>query len=266
MDFQDAEKTNCSSIDVIKSVSKKWKFYFEIRRREDGFDPSPSYIPRRLFPNLLPRPMLMQAPQDVSLKHHFTHAQVRCALANIQSYQPHVASPRTSARGEKINRNIKRMLKQMHVEHPMWHANQHDDKRITRQHSLRKVGVRGKGSEKALKKSMPVLLRASPPYLNDTEKQRLLDSTCEIILGTERIGKPTESYMEIGNTKLQSHNNPTPLQYNFTVPIHRRYVEAPPRIIKDSTLIHKGRSVYVYDQHGRRNKVVVKKDPISNTA
>uniref|UniRef100_H2ZBF3 Uncharacterized protein n=1 Tax=Ciona savignyi TaxID=51511 RepID=H2ZBF3_CIOSA len=249
MDFQDAEKLNCSSKDIINSVSKKWKFYFEVRRREDGFDPTPSYIPRRLFPNLLPRPMLMQAPQDVSLKHHFTHAQVRSALGKIQSYQPHSTPPaHRSPRGEKIHRNVKRILKQVRIDHPMWDANQHaDNKHVLRHHVGRKPGLIPKNA-KPIKKSVPVLLRATPPYISDQEKQRLLDSTCELILGTEGIGMSKTPYMEMGNTKLQNQASPTLMQYNFTAPIHRKYIEASPRTIPNSAFIRKGKSLYIVRQ------------------
>ena len=84
-DHQDAEKVACSSHDVVRATARKLKFYTEIKRREDGFDLTPSTLPQMLFPRLLPRPMLQGALQDISIKHHFTHAQVRCALARIQS-------------------------------------------------------------------------------------------------------------------------------------------------------------------------------------
>lgn len=101
-DHQDAEKIACSSHDLIRSVARNLKFYTEIQRREDGFDLSPSGIPRMLFPNLLPRPMLQSALKDISLKHHFTHAQVRCALAKIQSSKFLSAEQFSSPRDKQI--------------------------------------------------------------------------------------------------------------------------------------------------------------------
>lgn len=86
---QEAGKTACSSDDVIQSVTKQLKFYLHVRRREDGFDASPSYIPRRAFPSLLPRPILQATRYDVPMKHHFSHSSVRSVLARLQSFQPH---------------------------------------------------------------------------------------------------------------------------------------------------------------------------------
>lgn len=87
-------------------MAQKLKVYLEIKRREEGFDPSPSYIPRRLYPNLLPRPMLMTGLTDNPMKHHFSHAQVRSAMARLQSYQPHKAPSSDSKRAKTVKRDI----------------------------------------------------------------------------------------------------------------------------------------------------------------
>lgn len=74
-----------SSADVIHSIALKLKYYFAKKRREDGFDLSPSNLPQQTFPKLSPRRMLQTCLQDLPLKHHFSHSHIRGMVARIQS-------------------------------------------------------------------------------------------------------------------------------------------------------------------------------------
>ncbi|XP_039261915.2 uncharacterized protein LOC120338053 [Styela clava] len=275
MEFQDAEKVACSSKDVIEAVTKKLKFYLEVRRREDGFDTSPSYIPRKAYPNLLPRPMLMTAPQDVPMKHHFSHARVRSAMARLQSYQPHKPAPANDKRGNKIRQDVEKHLRKMRIDHPMWFANREYDvtndlHRMWLKEQAKLAGMQSlpvKRMRRPLRNGVKTIVRAPPPYVSAEEKERLISSTCGLILGTENIAtnRPNR-YMEVGNTKLQSLDHPTPLQFSFMADIHQRYVRSTPRYVADSAIIKCGKNRYVYDLHGRRNKVVILKEDSPESA
>ncbi|XP_013408602.1 uncharacterized protein LOC106172435 [Lingula anatina] len=71
---------------VVKTVAKKLKYYFEVKRREDGFDLSGPNCPRLDHPHLKPRATLQyDGLHDKPVKHYFHDPKVRQAITNMTS-------------------------------------------------------------------------------------------------------------------------------------------------------------------------------------
>ncbi|CAK8694962.1 uncharacterized protein LOC143446054 [Clavelina lepadiformis] len=261
MEVQNADKIACSSKDLVTSVAKKLKFYVEVKRREDGFDTSPSYLPRRGFPKLLPRPMLMQSPQDVSLRHHFTHAQIRSALGRIQSYKHSTERQNHQKRGKEINTSLRKVFQAATVDHPMWNANQTFSIEFANAQPSPGPAYMQKKSFKPLRSAVRTIRRAPPPSISDHETKRLMDASWKLILDTEvETARQTKKYLEMGNTKLQSIDTPRPLQRQYVPNIHKKYAAVSPRIKIDSFAESLTKTGYVYDHHGRRHRLVFVKN------
>ncbi|RUS81073.1 hypothetical protein EGW08_011159 [Elysia chlorotica] len=73
-----------SSNEVVKSVAKKLKYYFEVKRLEDGFDLSDIHQPQLDHPPLKSRPALQyDGLHDRALKHYFSQPEVRVQLTQL---------------------------------------------------------------------------------------------------------------------------------------------------------------------------------------
>ncbi|GFR72111.1 ankyrin-3 [Elysia marginata] len=75
-----------SSNEVVKSVAKKLKYYFEVKRLEDGFDLSDIHQPQLDHPPLKSRPALQyDGLHDRALKHYFSQPEVRVQLTQLNT-------------------------------------------------------------------------------------------------------------------------------------------------------------------------------------
>ncbi|XP_071107718.1 uncharacterized protein [Haliotis cracherodii] len=75
-----------SNEQVIKTVAKKLKYYFDVKRLEDGFDLSGSQNPVLDHPPMKARPILQQygGTHDRPLKHYFSSTDVRVNLTQMR--------------------------------------------------------------------------------------------------------------------------------------------------------------------------------------
>ncbi|XP_005108733.1 uncharacterized protein LOC101852208 isoform X2 [Aplysia californica] len=94
-----------SSNEVVKTVAKKLKYYFEIKRLEDGFDLSDVHQPQLDHPPLKARPALQyEGLHDRALKHYFSQPEVR-----VQLTQMHGPNGRGTLHGRR-EQQVRKML------------------------------------------------------------------------------------------------------------------------------------------------------------
>ncbi|XP_067673762.1 uncharacterized protein [Haliotis asinina] len=93
-----------SNEQVIKTVAKKLKYYFDVKRLEDGFDLSGSQNPVLDHPTMRARPILQQygGSHDRPLKHYFSSNDVRVNLTQMR---------RRSSSSGPHERHVKHRLK-----------------------------------------------------------------------------------------------------------------------------------------------------------
>ncbi|XP_067929370.1 uncharacterized protein [Watersipora subatra] len=72
--------------DLVKTVSKQLKYYFEVKRQEDGFDLSGPECPRTDYPALKSRPMLLyEGLHDRSVKHFYSDTGVKQRITHMHT-------------------------------------------------------------------------------------------------------------------------------------------------------------------------------------
>lgn len=175
-----------SSNAVVKTVAKKLKHYFEVRRLEDGFDLSDSHSPVLDHPPLKARPTLMyDGLHDRALKHYFSQPEVRIQLTQLGLDQQ-VQNPRE----QHIKKSLQRHMKKYHYLKSTIPACYYvyTNAGMKVHPSLVGFGAAPKSQKKkALKGGWPVLRTAPPTTINRGEAERLVNSATKLLAATETV-------------------------------------------------------------------------------
>ncbi|XP_048761904.2 uncharacterized protein LOC125670652 isoform X3 [Ostrea edulis] len=241
-----------SSEAVVKCVAKKLKYYFDVRRLEDGFDLSGVNCPQLDHPPLKSRPTLQyDGLHDRALKHYFSLPEVRVKLTQMG---PDVCEPKQKIVKKKLKRHMVKhhflLTRDPDVEplSVLYGPPKSPGSRIrpstlpeyaymeTREGRRLRRDMTGFGvlmqsqRSRALKGGWP-LLRSVPTHnVSRSEAKRLVDAAAEVLVATEHLEEDEEDKKEKNSNRPQS----APKPFEHVERVDRRK--------------------YTWDIHGRRHK------------
>ncbi|XP_025088459.1 uncharacterized protein LOC112560665 [Pomacea canaliculata] len=188
-----------TSSGVVNLVAKKLKYYFDVKRLEDGFDLSDVHSPVLNHPPLKARPTLQyDGLHDRALKHYFSQPEVRVHLTRLDVVDSQMQNPRE----KKVKKTLKKQMRKYHylltVPDLPPAASLHQKSPIPECYYVyTKDGIKlqpklvGFGSApKSQKKSeilrggWPLLRSAPPTNLPRSEAERLINSASKLLVAT----------------------------------------------------------------------------------
>lgn len=217
-----------SSEAVVKTVAKKLKYYFDVKRLEDGFDLSGVNSPQLDHPPLKSRPTLQyDGLHDRALKHYFSLPKVRVKLTQMD---PGASEPRQKIVKKKLKRN---MINYHFLPSPLpeyAYADTREGRRLRRE--MTGFGILMQSQRpKALKGGWP-LLRSVPSHsVPKSEAKRLVDTAAKVLIATEK-GEEDEEEVQRGKSPKRPQSAPRPFE----------------------PLKKVDRTKYTWDIHGRRHR------------
>lgn len=217
-----------SSEAVVKTVAKKLKYYFDVKRLEDGFDLSGVNSPQLDHPPLKSRPTLQyDGLHDRALKHYFSLPKVRVKLTQME---PGASEPRQKIVKKKLKRN---MINFHFLPSPLpeyAYADTREGRRLRRE--MTGFGILMQSQKpNALKGGWP-LLRSVPSHnVPKSEAKRLVDTAAKVLIATEK-GKEDEEEVQRGKSPKRPQSAPRPFE----------------------PLKKVDRTKYTWDIHGRRHR------------
>ncbi|PVD38514.1 hypothetical protein C0Q70_01129 [Pomacea canaliculata] len=186
-----------TSSGVVNLVAKKLKYYFDVKRLEDGFDLSDVHSPVLNHPPLKARPTLQyDGLHDRALKHYFSQPEVRVHLTRLDVVDSQMQNPRE----KKVKKTLKKQMRKYH--YLVSPNSSQKELNISLQKSpipecyyvYTKDGIKlqpklvGFGSApKSQKKSeggWPLLRSAPPTNLPRSEAERLINSASKLLVAT----------------------------------------------------------------------------------
>lgn len=216
-----------SSEAVVKTVAKKLKYYFDVKRLEDGFDLSGVNSPQLDHPPLKSRPTLQyDGLHDRALKHYFSLPRVRVKLTQMD---PGEKEPRQKIVKKKLKRN---MINYHFLPSPLpeyVYADTREGRRLRRE--MTGFGILMQSQKpKTLKGGWP-LLRSVPSHsVPKSEAKRLVDTAAKVLIATEK-GEDEEE-----DQRAKSPKRP----------------QSAPRPFEPLKKVD--RTKYTWDIHGRRHR------------
>ncbi|KAL8607365.1 hypothetical protein ACOMHN_039515 [Nucella lapillus] len=174
-----------SSNTVVKAVAKKLKYYFEVRRLEDGFDLSDVNAPMLDHPPLKSRSTLQyDGLHDRPLKHYFSQPEVRVQLTQLGLKDAQLRNPR--------ERHIKKSLTKGMRKHQFLKSSVPDCYYVEcpagpKIHpSMVSFAASPKSQrKKSLKGGWPVMRSAPPVNVSRGEAERLVNSATKLLAATD---------------------------------------------------------------------------------
>ncbi|ELU03454.1 hypothetical protein CAPTEDRAFT_227139 [Capitella teleta] len=261
-----------SSNDVLKSVSKKLKYYFQVKRLEDGFDLSGPECPKLDHPPLKARPTLMyDGLHDRPLKHYFSPHDVRTVLTQFKTDDQateaefDIEPPGHEGREKEIR---KALLRQM--QNCSFVPNTLAESYYTKGKKGRKLKSTMQGMRVPLRKhkqlsphatirgGYPVLRAAPSTNMSLGEAQRLVNVASKLLVVTVTDITQETIDLQSGNTdyaEQEEQKNPRLPRVNSS---NGRPKSSKCR--KKEAPLNKGHSIYTYDPSGKR--ILLKKDLI----
>ncbi|XP_064609567.1 uncharacterized protein LOC135473625 isoform X2 [Liolophura sinensis] len=205
-----------SSDAVVKSVGKKLRYYFEVKRLEDGFDLSGVNRPILDHPRLKPRRTLQcSLLKDVPLKHHFRSPSIRVRLTQF----PGVNAP-GSPREKQVKRALESYITRSDFVHPYLSSYSyiHTSKgRKLRPESSSALHTGTRSSKKrSIKGGCPVIRSAPPHYVTKKQADRLVTVASKILVANETIDLKDHKPRPPNGPKIQSA--PAPFETNKPLP------------------------------------------------
>ncbi|XP_062614958.1 uncharacterized protein LOC134276712 isoform X2 [Saccostrea cucullata] len=258
-----------SSEAVVKTVAKKLKYYFDVKRLEDGFDLSGVNCPQLDHPPLKSRPTLQyDGLHDRALKHYFSLPEVRVKLTQMDMED---RDPR-----QKI---VKKKLKRHMIKHHFLLTRDPDVEPLsaiygppksagprtrtstlpeyayieTREGRRLRRDMTGFGllmqsqRPKSLKGGWP-LLRSVPSHnVPKSEAKRLVDAAAKVLIATET----SEEERQKAKDPQRPQSAPKPFETNRHLPYQTREAETSTKPVKKVDHLK-----YTWDIHGRRHRNV----------
>ncbi|KAK7508018.1 hypothetical protein BaRGS_00000983 [Batillaria attramentaria] len=172
-----------SSGTVVKSVAKKLKYYFEVRRLEDGFDLSDSHAPVLDHPPLKARPTLQyDGLHDRALKHYFSQPEVRVQLTQFGT-ETQTQNPREQHIKKSLQRHMKRYHYLKSTIPACYYVYTNAGMKV-HPHLVGYGAAPKTQKKKALKGGWPVLRTTPPTNINRGEAERLVNSATKLLAAT----------------------------------------------------------------------------------
>ncbi|XP_069123580.1 uncharacterized protein [Argopecten irradians] len=229
---------------VVKGVARKLKYYFDIKRLEDGFDLSGVNSPQLDHPPLKARPTLQyDGLHDRALKHYFSLPEVRCRLTNMGPGDG-------EQREEKVRKKLKRRMNKYNYKtkiHPAFAYAQAGRDTSDVIYPLR-------GNKKALKGGWPQLRSVPSQNITRGEAQRLVNIATKLLVATETVDiiqpRPPSPKRGQSAPKPFETERPLPGLDDDLIYIPVDSVKKQP---KDSGKKRPATAKYTWDIHGRRH-------------
>ncbi|XP_060075241.1 uncharacterized protein LOC132554929 [Ylistrum balloti] len=253
-----------SSDAVVKGVARKLKYYFDIKRLEDGFDLSGVNSPQLDHPPLKSRATLQyDGLHDRALKHYFSLPEVRCKLTNM--------GPGDGLhREEKVRRKLKRRMNRYDYKpktHPAFAYAQTGRDTFDVVYPL-------KGNKKALKGGWPQLRSVPSQNITRGEAQRLVNIATKLLVATETVDiiqprPPSPKRGQSAPKPFEAKEKKRPSTAKYTWDIHgRRHMneKEKPTAYDDSYSPKHSRHNASEDNKGEQRRVVIKKVMRPSTA
>nr|XP_022314646.1 uncharacterized protein LOC111119100 isoform X9 [Crassostrea virginica] len=265
-----------SSEAVVKTVAKKLKYYFDVKRLEDGFDLSGVNCPQLDHPPLKSRPTLQyDGLHDRALKHYFSLHRVREKLTLMQLGS---SEPREKIVRKKLKRHMIRhhflLTRDPDVEpltaiyggsksagarsrpSPLPEYAYMDTKEGRRLHrEMTGFGILMQSQQKkALKGGWP-LLRSVPSHnVPRSEAKRLLDVTSKVLIATEDDGHSEEEERKKPRRPQSAPKPFEPICSEVPTVYIKSWSVVNPIDMATTPLKKVDRTKYTWDIHGRRHK------------
>lgn len=174
-----------SSETVAKSVGKKLRYYFEVKRLEDGFDLSGVNAPQLNHPPLKSRATLQyDGLHDRALKHYFSQADVKTRLTQMHPHDGDI-------REDELRKLLKRYMYKHRFVHPtmpdwMYRHHPREGKAIRPEFVGFGVGLKSQ-KHKRLKGGRPLMRSVPSSKVTKGEAHRLIDVATKILVATEKV-------------------------------------------------------------------------------
>lgn len=213
---------------VVKTVAKKLKYYFDVKRLEDGFDLSGVNSPQLDHPPLKSRPTLQyDGLHDRALKHYFSLPRVRVKLTQME---PGASEPKQKIVKKKLKRN---MINYHFLPSPLpeyAYADTREGRRLRRE--MTGFGILMESQKpKALKGGWPLLRTVPSHSVPKSEAKRLVDTAAKVLIATEKT-EEDEKEEPRGKSPKRPQSAPRPYE----------------------PLKKVDRTKYSWDIHGRRHR------------
>ncbi|XP_013083774.2 uncharacterized protein LOC106068824 isoform X3 [Biomphalaria glabrata] len=192
-----------SSNDVIKSVAKRLKYYFEIQRLEDGFDLSDVHQPLLDHPPLKVRPALQTGVlRDKPIKHHFSRPEVRAQLTHLNG--KNAREPIKSKKEAQVRKLLENYMKSYCFQEDCFcfsHSKMLPARKKTLPncycfHQAKKCphglklssGLRRRKKQRNIVGGWPLLRSVPDQHISRGEATRLVNSATKILAATTNLG------------------------------------------------------------------------------
>ncbi|XP_059149333.1 uncharacterized protein LOC131936390 isoform X2 [Physella acuta] len=177
-----------SSNSVIKSVAKKLKYYFEVKRLEDGFDLSDVHQPQLMHPPLKTLPAHQyNMRHDRALKHYFSEPEVRIQLTHLNS--KNAKGNLSTKREQQVRKMLDSYMKQYSFQKsaPPSCYHYHRSKGCT--HPTETSGILHRRKKKRnLIGGWPTLRARPSQHISKGEATRLVNSATKILAASSNYG------------------------------------------------------------------------------
>ncbi|KAH9502571.1 hypothetical protein Btru_069032 [Bulinus truncatus] len=187
-----------SSNDVIKSVAKKLKYYFEVKRLEDGFDLSDTHQPQLDHPPLKVvgwssqydidlRPALQGGVlRDKPLKHYFSHSEVRGKLTHLNG--KNAREPLRSKREIQVRKLLDNYMKNYCFQNTLPSSYCYHQSKVCPHGLYTSGGLRRRKKHRNLIGGWPLLRTVPDQHITKGEATRLVNSATKILAASTSFG------------------------------------------------------------------------------
>ncbi|KAL8569625.1 hypothetical protein ACOMHN_057192 [Nucella lapillus] len=171
---------------VVKSVAKQLKYYFDVKRLEDGFDltncQKRSELQGEASPRARPAVHFEGGRHDRALKHYFSQSEVRAQLTRLEPADSEERSPRE----RQIRNSLTNTMKKYQFgksQTPEWfYIYSLGGPRQQQQPVTRRPATSVKSRKNVLKAGWPVTGCAPPADVPPDEMDRLVNNASKILL------------------------------------------------------------------------------------
>lgn len=225
---------------VVKTVGKKLKYYFDVKRLEDGFDLSGVHSPQLDHPPLKSRPTLQyDGLHDRALKHYFSLPEVRVRLTKMDIGDEYT-------RETTVRRKLKKsMLKYNFLPTTLpeyCYVDTKEGRKLNREMIEFQTWYKNAQKNKPLKGGWPLLRSVPARSMSKGEAQRLVTAATKILIATEAVDR----VMPPRSTK-RPQSAPSPFETNKSLPSTDQH---------EKKKLRPTPGKYTWDIHGRRHRNV----------
>ncbi|XP_063445520.1 uncharacterized protein LOC134725544 isoform X2 [Mytilus trossulus] len=221
---------------VIKTVGRKLKYYFDVKRLEDGFDLSGVHSPQLDHPPLKSRPTLQyDGLHDRALKHYFSLPEVRVRLTKMDLGEEFAREEYVkgklkktmirynflpTAQDEEVFPRKKRVKSAGPSTLPEYcYIDTKDGRRLKKEMIEFQSWYKDQQRNKPLKGGWPILRSVPPRNLSKGEAHRLVNAATKILIATEAVDgvMPPKPKKRPQSAPSPFELRPTPGKYTWDI-------------------------------------------------